>query len=364
MAAKRRWTAAATALGACAMAALIVRAVLAGPPTTPTAKDIANADRVAMPPAAGAVDEHTTRVPGSLLGGNGVVEPAQREVKIAAHSAGVVAEVRVKEGDRVEPGAVLVVLENTAEKAAVTSAEADVALSQAQYDRALRGMRAEDVDAAIAEADAAKAKAELSKGILERTEALGKTGATTPDELDRTRRNAAADKASADASDARRRAAVDGSRAEDIAEARARLLESKAKLLEAEAQLEHLTVRAPGYGEILQVKLRVGEYYVPAGADPLLVMGDTRELRVRVDVDERDVGKLRLGAPAFVTADGFKGERFVGTVSEIGRRMGRKNVRTDDPIERIDTKILEVVIDLDDTSKLIPGQRVTGYVAP
>jgi HlyD family secretion protein len=358
---KRRWTAVATTLGASAMAALIVRAVLAGPPTSPTSKDVAAAGRVAVPPG-GAVDEHTTTVAGALVSGNGIVEPAQREVKIAAHSAGVVAEVRVKEGDRVEPGAVLVVLDDTAEKASVAAADADVALSRAQYDRALRGNRAEDVDAAIAEADAAKAKAELSKGVLERTEVLARTGATTADELDRARRSAASDQASAEASDARRRASVAGSRAEDIAEARARLLESKAKLVEAQAQLDHMTVRAPSFGEILQIKLRVGEYYVPAGSDPLLIMGDTRKLRVRVDVDERDVERVMPGAPAFVTADGFKGERFTGKVSEIGRRMGRKNVRTDDPVERIDTKILEVVIDLDDPSKLIPGLRVTGYV--
>jgi HlyD family secretion protein len=42
--------------------------------------------------------------------------------------------------------------------------------------------------------------------------------------------------------------------------------------------------------------------------------------------------------------------------------MGRKNVRTDDPTERIDTKILEVVIDLDDTERLVPGLRVTSYI--
>jgi HlyD family secretion protein len=42
--------------------------------------------------------------------------------------------------------------------------------------------------------------------------------------------------------------------------------------------------------------------------------------------------------------------------------MGRKNVRTDEPTERLDTKILEVVIDLDDPKGLVPGLRVTSYV--
>jgi hypothetical protein len=42
--------------------------------------------------------------------------------------------------------------------------------------------------------------------------------------------------------------------------------------------------------------------------------------------------------------------------------MRRKNVRTDDPTERIDTKILEADIALDDTKGLAPGLRVTGYI--
>jgi len=50
-------------------------------------------------------------------------------------------------------------------------------------------------------------------------------------------------------------------------------------------------------------------------------------------------------------------------VVEIARRFGRRNVRTDDPAERIDTKVLEVVLALSDAAGLVPGQRVIGYVA-
>jgi hypothetical protein len=80
-----------------------------------------------------------------------------------------------------------------------------------------------------------------------------------------------------------------------------------------------------------------------------------------MDLDERDVARVVVGAPAFVTADGFPGRRFAGKVAEVGHRMGRKNVRSDDPIERIDTKILEVVLDLDDAKDLVPGLRVLAY---
>ena len=45
-----------------------------------------------------------------------------------------------------------------------------------------------------------------------------------------------------------------------------------------------------------------------------------------------------------------------------GRRFGRKNIRTDDPVERNDTKVLEVVIDLERADKLIVGQRVRSFI--
>ena len=56
--------------------------------------------------------------------------------------------------------------------------------------------------------------------------------------------------------------------------------------------------------------------------------------------------KVKVGAGAFVTVEAFPERRFPGKVVDIGRRMGRKNVRTDEPTERLDTKILEVVVRL------------------
>jgi multidrug efflux pump subunit AcrA (membrane-fusion protein) len=82
---------------------------------------------------------------------------------------------------------------------------------------------------------------------------------------------------------------------------------------------------------------------------------------VRVDVDERDIARVKLGAPGYVTLSAFPGRRFSGKVVEIGARMGRKNVRTDDPVERLDVKILEVVLRIDGPEGLVPGIRVTAY---
>jgi HlyD family secretion protein len=340
---------------------MVVRTSLSGPPTTPRPSDVERSLRE-LPPTKGPDERMTEPSGGPFIVGNGIVEPKDREIQVAGEVSGRIARYLVEEGQQVEAGAVLVELESSAERAALAAAEADVEAKKAELSRVAKGLRAEDVDAVVAEGEAAKARAELSSGTLERTEKLAKGGGATVDELDRARRQAAIDARSADAAEARRKAALAGSRQEDVLVARAALLGAQARRDQAKAAVERLQVKAPITGEILWVKFRGGEYYNTQGAFPLLVMGNTQQLRVRMDADERDVGKLRIGAPAYATLNAFPGEKFAGKVVEIGRRMGRKNIRTDDPAERIDTKILEVVVELAEKDRLVPGLRVLVFV--
>lgn len=342
------------------MIAVVAREVMAGPQTAPNAKDVQKS-LAAVPPKDGHDERATLVASGNLVAANGVIEPADRETKVASQVPGRIKAIFVKEGDVVERGAKIAELENATEKAQLAAAEGDLEEARAELTRTTRGLRREDVDAVVADTESQKARAALSAETLARTEQLAKGGAATPDELDRARRQAEADARTLDAQEARRRAALAGSRSEDILVARAKVVAAAARRDQAQAQLERLTIAAPIAGEILQIKVRAGEYFTPGG-DPLAVLGDTSKLRVRMDVDERDVERIRLGAPAFATLNALPDKKVAGRVVEIGKRMGRKNVRTDDPTERIDTKILEVVIELDDKSGLVPGLRVVSYV--
>lgn len=338
---------------------LVARQVTAGAQTVPNDKDVAKAQRTAVPKSG--PDERIEVPKGSYVAGNGVVEPSDRETKVAAQVAGRIARILVKEGDAVEKDAPMAELENASERAALDAAEGDLAAARADLTRTLRGLRKEDVDAIVADTESIRARSDLSKGKLVRTEKLAQTGASTPDELDSARRAAEADQRNLESAEAKRKAALAGGRTEDILVAQAKVQGAVARRDQAKAAVEQRIVKAPISGEILQVKFRAGEYYQPGG-DPLLIMGDTTKLRVRMDVDERDIGKLAVGAPAFASLSAFPGRRVPGKIVEIGKRMGRKNIRTDDPTERIDTKILEVVIELDEKTGLFPGLRVTSYV--
>jgi HlyD family secretion protein len=348
-------------MGSCGVQ--IVRNALAAPVTEPIAKDEAKATREAKSRVGGEDVRDGLPPPAKeVVGGNGVVEPADRETRVAAQVTALVAQVLVKEGQQVKKGEVLVQLESGVEQAVLQAAEADAAGEKATLARVLKGLRVEDRDAVAADAQAAKARAELSAGVLVRTEQLAKSGAATPDELERARRQAQTDQATLRASEARARAAESGSRTEEVAFQRARVLAADAKLAQARAQLERLVIRAPLDGEVLQVKVRPGELYSFQGTEPLVVMGDTSKLRVRMDVDERDIARVKVGASAWVVADAFGDQKFTGKVVELSHRFGRKNVRTDDPVEKNDTKVLETVLELDGAPPLIPGQRVTAFV--
>lgn len=340
----------------------LARTLTAAPPQKPREVDAKRAERTAVMP--GVTDDRTNPPIDGYIAGNAVVEPATRELRIGAVVPGVVSILHVNEGDFVKAGDLLAELDNVAEKAALVTAEANVELARANYEKVKAGLRAEDVDAARAQAEAAAAKADLSAAQAERQKELKAQGMTSTDAYDAARRLAEVDRATAKAVDAARRAAEKGSRAEDVRIAKAQYELAAAQRNEAKMRYERLAVRAPEAGTVLQIKLRPGEYFIPQGGEPIMILGDTRKLRARVDIDERYAGRIAAGAEAYVTCDAQPGRRFPARVTEVALRMGRKNIRTDDPVERIDTKIYEVVLELETFDGLIPGLRVTGYVKP
>lgn len=83
---------------------------------------------------------------------------------------------------------------------------------------------------------------------------------------------------------------------------------------------------------MLRKKLKTGEIVsngLGGAATPIVTLADNRVLRVRVDVDETDIGKLQLGQAAYVKAEAFGEQQFKGKVIRIGQVLGKKNVRTE-----------------------------------
>jgi multidrug efflux pump subunit AcrA (membrane-fusion protein) len=317
----------------------------------PIAEDFRASQRISTYPGAPPVDS-------SYIEGNGVVEPRAPESRLGADVAGRIAAVYVKEGDPVEKGTLLGEVENAVQRAAVSRAEAELAAATGELARAARGMRAQDINAVEAEASSAKARAALAESELARTQELVGKGSLGAAELGFAQKRLEAETAAARAATERALGARAGGRFEDISVAQARIHAATAALAEARGALQRTLITSPISGKVLRLRLHVGEFHDPSSS-PLAVVGDVSRLRVRMDVDERDIGRIAKDAPVIVTAPSSGAARFPGKVVEISQRMGRRTVRVDDPKDRVDVKVLETLVELDGAPPLVPGMRVS-----
>ena len=61
-------------------------------------------------------------------------------------------------------------------------------------------------------------------------------------------------------------------------------------------------------------------------------------------------------------ANAYGQQRFWGKVVRVGEQLGRKNIRTDEPTERVDTKILPTLLELENGAPLPAGLRVDAFI--
>ena len=119
---------------------------------------------------------------------------------------------------------------------------------------------------------------------------------------------------------------------------------AKADVERIRVEIDRRTVRAPVAGRVLQINTRPGEF---AGsgvlATPLMVVGDDVRLRVRVDVDENDAGRVEPGAPAVAVVRGRPDQRTDLRFESIEPYVAPKASFTGSTTERVDTRVLQVI---------------------
>jgi HlyD family secretion protein len=294
----------------------------------------------------------------------GLVEPIGEERVLIPEVGGRLARVLIAEGDTVQQGQLLAEIENRDGTAALAAAEAQVALREAELAKARAGARAEERDAAraaLAEADAALA---LATAELARRRAMQSEKLVSREALDQSQANERAARARRDAAAAQLALLEAGTRVEDLAVADAALAQARAERDRAAAALEKTRIRAPIDGVVLKRDLREGETVVALSPVPLARIGDVSRLVVRADVDELDVSRVRVGQRAVATSDAFPGREFGGTVVRVSGRMGPRNSASENPAARVDTKILEALVELDAGAVLPVGLRMDVRIAP
>jgi len=298
----------------------------------------------------------------ALIAAPGRIEAISEEIRVSSELSGRLKSVSVEEGDRVRKGQVLAQVENDDYSARVASAEAALAQREAELERTINGARSQERRASQASLKAAEAVLENSRREAERRRNLADHEMVSRDEAERYDRTYQVARAEYERAQQEFSLVDADPRVEDRRKAEAAAASARAQLAEARAYLEKTYIRSPLDGVVLRKFRHAGESVSTQFDSPIVTLADDSTLRVRLDVDETDVAKLHVGQAAYVTAEAYGSQKFTGHVIRVGRILGKKNVRTDEPSEHVDTKILETLVQLDLGQSLPLGLRVDSFV--
>ncbi|WP_425618462.1 HlyD family secretion protein [Anatilimnocola sp. NA78] len=296
----------------------------------------------------------------------GIVEPRSQNIAIGSPLSGVVLEVFVpadEVGKEVTAGTPLFRVDDRQLKAQLAWQTAALKAAEAQLSKLDAMPRPEVVPPAEARLHAAEAKAKLWLDQYDRSSRLLNSGAIGAEE-NNTRRmtyeEALAQKQQASAELAELKA---GAWKPDRLIALAAIEQAQAQMEITKTEIERCLVRAPVDGQILQVSVRPGEFVSAPPNKELIVLGDLARLRVRVDIDEQDIARFVKGMPAKAFARGNNTRSIKLNYVRVEPYVVPKRSLTGDNTERVDTRVLQVIYEVDDTAEaLFVGQQMDVFL--
>ncbi|MFN6474478.1 MAG: efflux RND transporter periplasmic adaptor subunit [Nostoc sp. SerVER01] len=307
-----------------------------------SANQAAAGQPMAVPVKLATVETETTQESSQFLGSL----EAPRSVMIKPQIEGRITQVFVSEGNRVQQGQVIFTLQSDDAQAQllqargalqqaqarlaelvagtrseeVAQARAQLAQAQARLKDAQAGAQPEEIAQAEAQIESAKSDVELAQSRAKRYEQLRKEGAVSQDLLEgyvKEQRSAEAAlvvaqkrlgqlKKSRNSSINELAAAVEqqqqnlrqlenGSRPEEIAQARSQVTQAAGQVQAAQVQLQYTKVLAPFTGIVGDIPTKIGDYVEKADQLTTLTRNDSLELNIAVPLEEAK--KLRLGLP-------------------------------------------------------------------
>jgi HlyD family secretion protein len=278
-----------------------------------------------------------------------------RQVSLAFEGSGRVAEMRVEEGQQVNVGFVVAVLDTRTLRLQLDQARAQADAQQQTLLRLRHGSRPEEINQArsrlsAATADAERADQDLSRlrGIAVNTKGRG----VSRQDLDRA--GAASRIARARVSEQRDalRLAELGPRTEDVTGADAHFKAAQAQVALLQHQIELGELKAPTDAVVRSRLLEPGDMATPQR--PVFALALTHPKWVRVYVGEPDLGRLKPGMAARVWTDSFPGQPLSGKIGAISpsAEFTPKSVQTEELRTSLVYEVRVVVDDPDDVLRL------------
>lgn len=287
----------------------------------------------------------------------GRVEPRTGQIRVGPGIPGRVQDVAVAINDRVTEGEVLIRLEDKEARARMTAAEAEVAARQRERDAQPGTAGREQVRKAEDALFAAERAVTNARFALDAVLAADRKSPGNPQALLQGRKQVAQAKDKLRQEQVAFAAAHAKIKAPAPSRLEAALIAARTELTTVEELLDKTRIRAPLTGSVLQVNAKPGELVAPSPELPLIVMGDLTLIRVRAEVDEQDVAKIKLGQKAFVRSNAYPGREFDSKVTELAPSLGIPRMGSRGARRATDVEVMEVMLDLEGTVPLLPGMR-------
>lgn len=253
----------------------------------------------------------------------GKIEPLSK-VEVKSKASGIIKYLYVNAGDSIREGQLLVELDKETPEAQLKEARAVLSAAEGKLQEMQSYGNTLNANLRMAQLEAENRDYEFMVAEYKRHRELMQQGLVSRSDFDSIEQKMK----SAEVALKTLKAAVEVRRAEieqneqSIAKARAEIVQAQAQLERAEENLKYASIRSPLNGVVLSRELEVGDavssiLQLGSNATLIMTLGDIRELYVKGEVDETDIGLVKIDQPVRVTVDAYKKRTFDGRVTRI-----------------------------------------------
>lgn len=266
------------------------------------------------------------------ISATGIVEP-NFKVEVKSKASGEVLKFSYEEGDRIKKGTLLLQLNKSNEQRNVAKAMAEKSSSVAKLRKAETALLLQDTkyrtDLQKAKSAVESAEISLKESVdkLKRQQNLFEQEFVAKETLDSVETTYRVNKENLIQSQAQLQAAKDSiyditMKKNEIELAKADLERANITLDEVQERLDETEIFAPITGVIIEKMVEEGQIIASgisnvSGGTALATIADMSRLFIIADVDETDIGEVKLGQTVTITADAFPGKKFQGKVKRI-----------------------------------------------
>lgn len=301
-------------------------------------------------------DYPVSHQPATGITAKGTVESSE-EITVSSQVKGVVRRALVDAGDTVAKGQLLLEFDRSKIEAQLQQARASLAAAVARQDEVVSGYRGEDRAVAQHVQQRAEAVYTTAKDEYERLNRLLASDAVTKVEVIRAEEQLRIAKAQLQEAAASQTKYQRGYRQEEVRQAKAEVARAAADLRYVESVARDYRIYAPIAGVVAARYRDSGE---SSDIDtPLFKLVNPDLTRIHAELEETEVGKVRVGQSAEVSADAYPGKSFPGVVTKVFPVVQKKTQKSFDPMASFDINTQEIHVRLKDSSNFRNGMTVT-----